>query len=83
MNVKAYAYVIKHKNQRLGRYATGQLRCQVCDIFMIWESLFCPCCGYRLRPRPRKMKYDIKIRIRKRTDEARRKFIALGHALTN
>jgi len=42
---------IRHKAQKppgLSRYAMGQRRCQICEIFMIWDSSFCPCCGYRL-----------------------------------
>lgn len=32
-----------------GRYSSGQKRCQVCEIFIKWDELWCPCCGYRLR----------------------------------
>ena len=35
------------------RYATGQKRCQVCELFIKWDGLSCPCCGYKLRTRPR------------------------------
>ena len=45
-----------------GRYASGQRRCQICEIFIKWEGLWCPCCGYRLRTRPRKLAYKIKLR---------------------
>ena len=45
-----------------GRYASGQRRCQVCQIFIKWEGLWCPCCGYRLRIKPRKLAYKIKLR---------------------
>jgi hypothetical protein len=41
------------KPQRGSRYASGQKRCQICDIFINYPSLFCPCCGYRMRTRPR------------------------------
>ena len=27
-----------------GRYVTGQKRCQVCDTFIKWDELWCPCC---------------------------------------
>jgi len=40
-----------------GRYSSGQKRCQICEIFVNWDGLFCPCCGYRLRTRPRNLKY--------------------------
>ena len=46
----------------IGRYASGQRRCQICQIFIKWEGLWCPCCGYRLRTRPRKLAYKIKLR---------------------
>lgn len=47
---------IRHKAQTplgSGRYIMGQKRCQVCDIFMKWEAIWCPCCGFKLRTRPR------------------------------
>jgi len=31
-----------------GRYDVGQKRCQVCEMFVKWDGLWCPCCGYRL-----------------------------------
>jgi len=42
---------IRHKAQKpvgSGRYALGQRRCQICEIFINWVGLWCPCCGYRL-----------------------------------
>lgn len=45
-----------------GRYASGQRRCQMCEIYMKWEGLWCPCCGYRLRTKPRNLKYKAKFR---------------------
>jgi len=35
------------------QYDTGQRRCQMCDIFIKWDGIWCPCCGYRLRTIPR------------------------------
>lgn len=29
-------------------YKNGR-RCTVCSMFIKWEGLHCPCCGYRLR----------------------------------
>lgn len=40
-----------------GRYRNGQKRCQVCEIFINHDGLWCPCCGYRLRSKPRNKKY--------------------------
>lgn len=46
----------------VGRYAVKQRRCQVCEIFIKWEGLWCPCCSYRLRTKPRNIKYKQKLR---------------------
>lgn len=35
------------------RYIVGQKRCQICDIFLNYDGLQCPCCHYRLRLKPR------------------------------
>ncbi|UVS68954.1 hypothetical protein [Nitrososphaera viennensis] len=45
-----------------GRYASGQKRCQICDLFIMCEGNVCPCCGYRLRTKPRGQKHKQKIR---------------------
>jgi hypothetical protein len=42
------------------RYTTGQKRCQVCDIYLNWEGLRCPCCGNQLRSGPKKTKQENK-----------------------
>ena len=58
---------IRYKAQKpvgTGRYASGQRRCQICEIFIKWEGLWCPCCGYRLRTKPRNLKYKAKLRAR-------------------
>jgi predicted amidophosphoribosyltransferase len=63
---------IRHKAQRpvgVGRYSSGQKRCQVCEIFLKWDGLLCPCCGYRLRTRPRNLKYKDKLRAWKKIEE--------------
>lgn len=52
-----------------GRYATGQKRCQVCEIFLNWNGLWCPCCGYRLRTKPRNIKYKAKLHENKKVVE--------------
>ena len=36
-----------------GRYEQGQKRCHRCEIYIEWEGLWCPCCGYLLRTKPR------------------------------
>lgn len=53
----------------IGRYATGQKRCQPCGIFINYEGLSCPCCGSKLRTRPQGTKYKNKFRMTQKTDE--------------
>jgi hypothetical protein len=57
---------IRHRAQKppsaFGRYASGQKRCQVCEIFLNWEGIWCPCCGYRVRTRPRGQKFKARLR---------------------
>ena len=72
---------VRYKAQKpvgTGRYASGQRRCQICEIFIKWEGLWCPCCGYRLRTKPRNLKYKAKLRARVEADsiEAEAKSIA-------
>jgi hypothetical protein len=55
---------IHHKAS--GRYATGHKRCQICDLFIKWDGVFCPCCGSRLRIGPRSIKSKAKLRNKKR-----------------
>ena len=65
---------VRHKAMKpvvTGRYSIGQKRCQVCELFIKWDGLWCPCCGYRLRTRPRNLKYKAKLRARKKIDEYR------------
>jgi len=47
-----------------GRYNIGQKRCHICDIYMIWDGMWCPCCGYKLRSKPRNKLYKAKLRIK-------------------
>jgi hypothetical protein len=58
-----------HKPVDDGRYATGQKRCQVCEIFINWNGLWCPCCGYRLRTKPRNIKYKAKLHENRKVAE--------------
>ena len=62
---------VRYKAQKpvgTGRYASGQRRCEICEIFIKWEGLWCPCCGYRLRTKPRNLKYKAKLRARVEAD---------------
>jgi len=51
------------------RYSVGQKRCQICDLFIKVEGLWCPCCGYRLRTKPRgaqaKRNFNESVRAKK------------------
>jgi hypothetical protein len=72
---------IRHKAQKpvgSGRYASGQKRCQICEIFIKWDGLWCPCCGYRLRTKPRNLKYKAKLRARRKIQEMRKRLTDLS-----
>jgi hypothetical protein len=71
---------IHHKAS--GRYATGSKRCQQCNLFIKWDGLWCPCCGYKLRIGPRHFKFKAKLREQKRIEEAE-KIKILCHHLPN
>ena len=63
---------IRHKATKpvgSGRYATGQKRCQICEIFIKWDGMWCPCCGCRLRIGPRLFKHKAKLRIKEKQKE--------------
>lgn len=36
-----------------GIYKRGYKKCSICEIFIKWDGLFCPCCNYKLRNKPR------------------------------
>ena len=38
----------------ISRYAAGQKRCQVCEVWMEWDGIRCPCCSIKLRCHPRR-----------------------------
>jgi hypothetical protein len=63
---------IRHKASgpiSYGRYATGNKRCQICEIFIKWDEILCPCCGCRLRVGPRLFKHKTKLRINEKQKE--------------
>jgi len=57
---------IRHKDS--GRYGAGNKRCHQCTLFIKWDGILCPCCGYKLRTRPRVSKYKEKLREQKRIE---------------
>lgn len=56
------------KPLKIGRYASGQKRCQICHVFVITENSRCPCCNYNLRTKPRgglaKRRYNESVRAK-------------------
>ena len=46
------------------RYASGQVRCQTCEIYLtsegVKENRFCKCCNFRVRTKPRNSMYKEK-----------------------
>jgi hypothetical protein len=65
---------LRHKAMKpvgIGRYSTGQKRCQICEIILKWEASWCPCCGYRLRTRPRNLKYKTKLQASNEIEKAK------------
>lgn len=59
----------KPQTASFGQYATGQKRCQTCDTFINWSSLWCPCCGSRLRTHPRNARYKDIFRVTKHLEK--------------
>lgn len=54
---------------RLSRYLDGQKRCQVCQIYLKWDGLCCPCCSTKLRTNPRVRKHRGISRTVKRNEQ--------------
>ena len=44
------------KPTHVGRYASGQKRCNYCEIFVDYDGIICPCCNRQLRCLPRSRK---------------------------
>jgi hypothetical protein len=64
---------MRHRAEKpfgIGRYASGQKRCQGCDEYIRWDGIFCPCCSYRLRTKPRNWKFKAKLKERKEVGES-------------
>lgn len=38
------------------RYHDKHKRCRICDIFIEWEGMRCPCCSFALRSKARSQK---------------------------
>ena len=59
----------KSNSNEDGRYERGQKRCHKCEIFIQWEGLWCPCCGYLLRTKPRSTKLKRRLSLMRRARE--------------
>ena len=46
-------YKVTKGEQSSSWYKKGAKRCTTCDIYIKWEGLWCPCCGYMLRTKPK------------------------------
>ncbi len=53
------------KPLEIGRYAAGQKRCNICEIFINSDGAFCPCCKGKLRSLPRSRKGKEKYLLQK------------------
>jgi len=54
------------KPPNASRYGSGQKRCQICEIYLKWDGLFCPCCGCKLRVKPRNRHWKVKLLYEKK-----------------
>ena len=69
-------YTVK-KPVGVGRYASGQARCQICDVWLDHNGCItknrkqaventigwiCKCCNYKVRQKPRNLYYKEKMR---------------------
>jgi len=52
-----HRYKITKGNRNDSWYKQGAKRCTTCDIYIKWEGLWCPCCGYMLRTKPKNNQY--------------------------
>ena len=58
-----------HKPTYSSRYANGKKHCRLCNLFIKWDELWCPCWGYKLRTKPRHSKYKAKLREQKQIEQ--------------
>ena len=67
--VKEYAYVTRHQDLLVLVVMPLDRNAVICEIFIKWDGLSCPCCGYKLRNGPRSFKFKAKLRIKKKQKE--------------
>ena len=52
-----HRYKITKGKQNESWYKKGAKRCTTCAIYIKWDGLWCPCCGYMLRNKPKNNQY--------------------------
>ena len=57
-----HRYKITKGKQDESWYKKGDKRCTTCAIYIKWEGLWCPCCGYMLRNKPKGNQYRKNIK---------------------
>ena len=75
-------YKVKKPTGKVGRYESGQARCQTCEIWIDHNGCIlkdrstatvgsvgwtCKCCNYRVRQKPRSLVYKEKLRDKKQS----------------
>ena len=46
-------YKLKNRKTKFW-YTAGVKRCSICEIFIVWDGLRCPCCDTKLSTKPSK-----------------------------
>jgi len=52
-----HRYQVTKGNRNDSWYKQGAKRCTACNIYIKWEGMWCPCCGYMLRNKPKNNQY--------------------------
>lgn len=78
MACREICHKYKFKKNPISRqvYSAGASRCQICEIFIVWDGWSCPCCGIKLRkvPRNKHGKESMKARNMTRVDRDKGEF---------
>jgi hypothetical protein len=60
-------------------YINGNKRCQICELFLRWDELYCPCCGCRLRVGSRNPKLNARLRERRAIEDEAKEIRLIPH----
>ena len=60
--VRVYVYVTRHRPINSGRYATGQKRCQMCEMFIKWDGLLVSLLWMQIKDRTQTIQIQGKIK---------------------